>query len=264
MPNRSLTHTLQTMIRIVLNPKYEHLREAITQLIHPFRFARGGKVLHDGRNTIKRFDFDGTSLAVKRYGHISMLNKVVYGTLRRSKAERAYLHAAKLRNLGVDTPEEVAYVEERHCGILRASYFISLYSDYRPVMELIEEKAPDADVQMYLFDRLANFIYHIHWAGILHRDLNIGNILCAERETGKFSFQLIDTNRMEFRKNLSMQMRMHNLRRLSCPLTIYLSILESYALIVRVGRDSLQLKGVWYRLLFENRKRFKSRLRTLL
>lgn len=58
-------------------------------------------------------------------------------------------------------------------------------------------------------------------------------------------------------------MRMHNLRRLSCPLTIYLSILESYALIVRVERDSLQLKGVWYRLLFENRKRFKSRLKTL-
>lgn len=152
------------------------------------------------------------------------MNKIIYGTLRRSKAERAYLYAARLCNLGIDTPEEVAFVEERRYGILRASYFISLYSDYCPVMELIEEKASDADAQMCLFDQLANFIYHIHWAGILHRDLNIGNILCAERETGKFSFQLIDTNRMEFRKNLSMQMRMHNLRRLSCPLTIYLSI----------------------------------------
>ena len=88
------------------------------------------------------------------------MNKVVYGTLRRSKAERAYLHAARLRDL-VDTPEEVAFVEERHYGILRASYFISLYSDYRPVMEVIEETAPDADVQMGLFDQLANFIYHM-------------------------------------------------------------------------------------------------------
>ena len=252
------------MIRIVLNPKYEHLRDAITQLVHPFRFARSGETLHDGRNTIKHFDCDGLSLAVKRYGHISPLNKVVYGTLRRSKAERAYLHAARLRDLGVDTPEEVAFVEERHYGILRASYFISLYSDYRPVMEVIEETAPDADVQMCLFDQLANFIYHIHWAGILHRDLNIGNILCAESLPGKFSFQLIDTNRMEFRQHLSMQMRMHNLRRLSCPLTIYLAVLESYALIIRAERDSLQLKGVWYRLLFENRKRFKSRVRRLL
>lgn len=72
-----------------LTQNTEYLRESITQLIHPFRFARSGKVLHDGRNTIKRFDSDGTSLAVKRYGHISMLNKVVYGTVRRSKAERA-------------------------------------------------------------------------------------------------------------------------------------------------------------------------------
>lgn len=149
------------MIRIVLNPKYEHPRDAITQLVHPFRFARSGETLHDGRNTIKHFDCDGLSLAVKRYGHISPLNKVVYGTLRRSKAKRAYLHAARLRDLGVDTPEEVAFVEERHYGILRASYFISLYSDYRPVMEVIEETAPDADVQMGLFDQLANFIYHM-------------------------------------------------------------------------------------------------------
>lgn len=252
------------MIRIVLNPKYEHLRDAITQLIHPFRFARSGATLHDGRNTIKRFDLDGLSLAVKRYGHITPLNKAVYGTLRRSKAERAYLHAARLRNLGIDTPEEVAFVEERHYGILRTSYFISLYSEYRPVMELIEEKASAADDPEALLDQLAGFIYHIHWAGILHRDLNIGNILCTERQPGKFSFQLIDTNRMEFRQILSMQERMHNLRRLSCPLTIYLSILEKYALILRTERDSLQLKGVLYRLLFEKRERFKSRLKILL
>ena len=28
-------------------------------------------------------------------------------------------------------------------------------------MEVIEETAPDADVQMGLFDQLANFIYHM-------------------------------------------------------------------------------------------------------
>ena len=188
----------------------------------------------------------------------------MYGLVRGSKAERAYLHAARWRNLGIDTPEEVAFVEERRYGILRASYFISLYSDYRPVMEVMEETAPDADVKMCLFDQLANFIYHIHWAGILHRDLNIGNILCAESLPGKFSFQLIDTNRMEFRQHLSMQMRMHNLRRLSCPLTIYLAILGSSALIVRPERASLELKGVLYRLLFENSKRLKSRVSRLL
>lgn len=105
----------------------------------------------------------------------------------------------RLRNLGVDTPEEVAFVEERRYGILKVSYFFSLYSDYRPVMELIEGKALDANIQKGLFDQLATFIHHIHWAGILHRDLNIGNILCAEKQPGVFSFQLIDTNRMEFR-----------------------------------------------------------------
>ena len=108
------------------------------------------------------------------------------------------------------------------------------------------------------------YLSYFPWEGSLHRDLNICNIFCAERLAGKLSFQLIDTNRMEFRQHLSMQMRMHNLRRLSCPLTIYLAVLESYALIIRAERDSLQLKGVWYRLLFENRKRFKSRVRRLL
>lgn len=51
------------------------------------------------QNTIKRFD--GASLAVKQYGHVSPLNKDRYdSTLCRSKTERTCLHAAKLRNLG--------------------------------------------------------------------------------------------------------------------------------------------------------------------
>lgn len=252
------------MIRIVLNPKYEHLRPAIEQAVHPLRFARTGEVLHAGRNTVKRIGCGGILLVVKRYGRVSPLNRVVYGVLRRSKAERAYLHAGKLRSLGIDTPEEVAFVEERHGGLLRASYFVSLYSDHRPVMELLGRMAPGTAEQSRLLDRLTDFICRIHWAGILHRDLNIGNILCAESPRGEYTFQLIDTNRMEFRRVLSMRQRMHNLRRLSCPVDIFLGVLDRYARVVRTESGPVQLKGVWCRLLFESRQRLKSRLRALL
>lgn len=252
------------MIRLVLNPKYEHLRADIEQLARPFRFARTGEPLHDGRNSVRRFECGGLSLAVKRYGRISLLNRIVYGLLRRSKAERAYLHAGKMRSLGIDTPEEVAFLEERRRGVLRASYFVSLYSSHRPVMELIARTAPETAERSCLLDRLTDFIYRIHRAGILHRDLNIGNILCKEGPQGEYTFQLIDTNRMEFRHSLSMRQRMHNLRRLSCPVAVFLHMLDRYARIARTESCSVQLKGVWCRLLFENRKRLKSRFRALL
>nr|WP_306449772.1 hypothetical protein [Odoribacter splanchnicus] len=55
-------------------------------------------------------------LAVKSYERLTLCNRMLYGSLRKSKAMRAYLYADRLRRLGIDTPEEVAVVEIRRGG----------------------------------------------------------------------------------------------------------------------------------------------------
>ncbi len=103
-------------MKILINPRYEHLRPFVERLARPIFFARNGVTLHDGRNVVKLFEADGVQLVVKSYERLSPFNRLAYGVLRKSKAVRAYLHADRLRRLGIDTPEEVAAVEIRRGG----------------------------------------------------------------------------------------------------------------------------------------------------
>lgn len=117
-------------MKFEINPCYSTLESFVRSLAVPLFFARNGEVLHEGRNTLKLFEADGQRVVVKRYGRLSFFNRLVYGMLRKSKAERAYRHVVRLHKLGIDTPEELGFVEIRRRGLLRDSYFVSAYSDY--------------------------------------------------------------------------------------------------------------------------------------
>lgn len=248
-------------MKILINPRYEHLRPFVERLTRPIFFTRHGETLHSGRNTVKLFETDGIRLVVKSYERLSLFNRFAYGLLRKSKAMRAYRHAGQLRRLGIDTPEEVAVVEIRKGGAMRHCYFVSLYTDYesiRPATELFMQRE---EVKRVL-DGAAGFLVRLHWAGVEHKDLNVGNIL-YRKEKDRYHFQVIDTNRMSFHKYMSMRRRLRNMRRLSCGATAYLYVLHRYAELLRTDADEVQLKGVVYRLLFEWRQRMKRKLKSI-
>lgn len=253
-------------MKITINPSYAScpaIEAFVQSLASCGGFDSGGTTLHDGRNTVKVFDTTAGRLAVKRYGHLTMLNRIVYGTLRRSKAERAYLHAFRLRKLGIDTPEAIAVVETRRHGALHESYFVSRCSDLRPMRPVTEQFAQTrqgADI----LDALASFLLRMHNNGILHNDLNISNILYDGDTDGQYRFQVIDTNRMTFNRRLSMRQRLDNLRRLSCPTPAYLYILEQYARCRNADTESVQLEGAIMRLVFDMRQRLKQGIKSAL
>ena len=246
-------------MKIVVNLKYAGLEPWLRQLADPGWFERNGTTLHKGRNTIKCFETEGVRLVVKRYGRPSPVNRLIYGTLRRSKAMRAYLHAGRLLKLGIETPEMVAAIDIRRRGFLSDSYFVSEWScgkPMRPVTERYAETPGDARI----LDAFAEFLFRVHNAGIFHEDLNIGNILYRPADQG-YRFELLDTNRMSFHRRLSKRRRLDNLRRLSCPAPAYLRILDRYAELVHSDPATLQFWGVLKRLLFEFRQRCKRNLR---
>ncbi len=225
-------------------------------------FLRNGLTIHSGRNTLKVFEADGRTVVVKSYDRLSSFNRLIYGWLRRSKAERAYRNAARLHSLGIDTPEGLGFVDIRRRGMLVASYFIASYSDYRPIAEAVNN-FPCNPCSREIIDALAKFLVHLHWAGILHEDLNVGNILYKEDGSGGYLFQIIDTNRMSFHRQLSIRRRVDNLRRLSCNTPPFVHLLGRYAELLDVNPDVLQLKGVFSRLLFEVRQRMKRRMKSM-
>ncbi len=197
-------------MKLVLNGKYAGMRHFVSRLPEKEWFATQGTTIHNGRNTLKIMDICGVETVVKKYGHITLFNRFVYGKLRKSKAVRAYTYAARLREAGIDTPEEIAIVETRRNGLLNDSFFVSVKSRHSSLGDALDSLSANEGKEE-LIKALSEFLFRVHEAGICHKDLHQGNILYERTEDGRWHFQLIDINQMAFCKHMSMRKRIVNL-----------------------------------------------------
>lgn len=192
------------MTTVTINPKYNFLKEYIEKI--PATFAALDQVLYNDRNVIKTDEVSGVKLVIKSFNRIYLSNRIRYSFFHPSKAKRAYDYGLQLLQKGFLTPEPVAFIECFEYGLLKQSYFISLYTDFAPLSSHL------ADGQDLLMRDLARYTFQLHKDGIYHMDYSSGNILC-KKENGRFQFSLIDNNRMKFGR-FSYARRLKNFRRL--------------------------------------------------
>lgn len=243
-----------------ISSRHNHIAVLIDQVLTPEYFEREGQLMHSGRNTVKRFA-DGTAdIVVKRYGRITFFNRIMYATLRKSKARRAYENACRLRKMGVGTPEEIAYAEWRKGLMMTSCCLITEFSDWLPLTFLADYRFGNTDNEP-LLDALTEWIIGLHDKGIEHQDLNIGNILYRKEPDGRLSFQVIDINRMRFRKEMTLDKRLKNLCRLSSNTDLTNYILRRYAEHKNHNHDHIVMRGFLYKALFELRQTAKRRVR---
>lgn len=180
-------------IKIDLNPKYKFLEKFVTSM--PDLFSREGEVIYTGRNLIKVLESDGVPVNVKRYRTPNFFNRVVYSFIRPSKGIRAFTYPQRLLELGFETPEPIAYIEERRFGLIGLSYFLSIQSSYRFTFY----QFGNADIHdcRDIIVEFARFTARLHDAGVYHRDYSPGNIL-FDQVDGTYRFCLVDINRMSF------------------------------------------------------------------
>ncbi len=172
-------------MRIVLNPKYDHLRGWIEQL--PHTFDNQGKVIYEERNQIRLID----GLCVKRYCSPRWWNRLAYAFLRKPKAQRAYENAVKLLKSGIGTPEPVAYILGSN------DYLVTVTSSLtRNFYEFRDGVIAGKEDIICAF---ARFTAQLHDAGIKHLDYSPGNIL-FDKKGDTWHFELVDINRMRFGK----------------------------------------------------------------
>ena len=184
------------MTNCQLQEKYvlEHLEE---------QFDKSDKVLYNKRNTVK---IVGDDLVVKRFRRPRFPMSLLYGTLYKSKARRSYEYA---RRLGEMTPEPVMYKQQRCGWLLRDSYYVSRLSRLPYTMRMLEHDLQFPDRQRHL-DSIARFTAKLHNQGIIHRDYSGGNILFDDND----NIQLVDLNRVRFRRHISLRAGLRNLGRL--------------------------------------------------
>lgn len=261
LPMKNKLHNITT--DSIINPRYLKLHEFVMSLPETFDSLEQAIILRDIRNTIKSVSVEGEKLVIKSFAHPSLLNRYIYGKLRRSKSQRAYHFSQQLRELGFDTPEPIAAIDCFRGNRLIKSFYISQYSNYESFERVFEGALQGKDITL-LLDALTDFLVALHEQGVMYNDLNIMNILYRKREDEGYDFQLLDTNRITFHRTLSKRQRIKDLRRLSCPPPIYCYILNHYAEQVGYNAEDFELWGILDRLMLVRRNRWKSKFKSIL
>lgn len=196
--------------QIHINNKFSEFRELIENL--PESFDSIGESIYMGRNYVRMVNIHDTRLVIKSFDHITALNRLVYGTIRKPKATRSYLNSQKLIQNGFDSPEPVGYLNCFKNGVLGQSYYISEYTGSRPLFEVF---SMNIAISEKIIRDFARFTLRLHKNGIYHKDYNVRNIL-YKRENNSTTFSLIDNNRMWFGK-YSYKSSIRNLKRTEIP-----------------------------------------------
>jgi hypothetical protein len=212
-------------MKMVINPTYHQLEFFIKNI--PDRFEKEGRVIYNERNMLKVFTEQGYDIVVKRFRVPILLNKFAYSFLRKSKAERSYKYAFRLQEKGINTPDPIAYIENKKKGLIHFSYYICIFDkDSSSIRNQMLGKEGGEE----FLNALAFFIAELHKKGILFLDLSPGNIL-YKIENGRPVFSLIDINRMTFLSKIPLKKRYINFKRLSERPTIVHYLAQEYAKI---------------------------------
>ncbi|MDU8886107.1 lipopolysaccharide kinase InaA family protein [Yeosuana sp. MJ-SS3] len=198
-------------MKSVFNKEFKNNEREIKRFIKNFDFD--GQVFgNQKRNTIKLFNLNDKQLNVKSFKVPNLINQIVYRFFRKSKAHRSFEYATKLLELGIGTPQPIAYFESTSFFLFKKSFYVSEHLDcdltYR---ELIHDfNYPDHETILRAFTR---FTYKLHENGINFLDHSPGNTLIKKTEQG-YIFFLVDLNRMTFGP-MSFDERMKNFARLT-------------------------------------------------
>jgi hypothetical protein len=178
-------------------------------------FNESGILFGDGkRNKIKLFEVDGKTINVKSFKIPNLVNSIIYKYFRKSKAKRSFEFASYLIENGIGTPEPIGYFENFSFFGLKDSYYISehLYCDLT-FRELVQFE--DYEEHEIILRQFTQFCFLLHQKGIEFKDHSPGNTLIKKIASEKYAFYLVDLNRMEFHQNMSFELRMKNLSRLT-------------------------------------------------
>ncbi len=194
-----------------INPKYNSRKNFLDDCISNYE-TKGQPFGNQKRNSLKLFSEQDLVINIKSFKVPNIFNQIAYSFFRKSKAQRSFEYALKLEELGIGTPEPIAFYEESDKILFGKSYYVSeqLQCDltYR---ELINDfNYEDYDNILRQFTR---FTYELHEKGIEFLDHSPGNTLIV-KHGDDYSFYLVDLNRMNF-KSMDFETRMKNFARLS-------------------------------------------------
>ena len=155
--------------------------------------TRLGSVIYKRRNELRLLSFHGREFVVKQFAVPNIINRLVYGRLRKSKAQRSYEYASLLLSKGIGSPKPVAWMTVRDGLLFGRSYYVALKSDCHYTYNDILAGTLDSEEERRYLVLIAQATARLHDEGMVHMDFSRGNILF-----GNDRVEFIDLNRIRF------------------------------------------------------------------
>jgi Lipopolysaccharide kinase (Kdo/WaaP) family len=194
----------------VFQVKYRDFELEIDNFIKTFDSS--GENIKDARNKLKLFKLNDKIVNIKSFRIPNLINQIVYKYFRKSKAQRSFEYATKLTQLGIGTPNPIAYYEFTTPLLYKKSFYVSeqLECDFT-YRELIH----DFNFPCYeqILREFTRFTFDLHEKGIHFSDHSPGNTLIL-KNGDHYSFYLVDLNRMKF-ESMNFENRIKNFSRLT-------------------------------------------------
>lgn len=202
---------------VVARPEYRDLIDRLFEVLQ-----RGeGSVVRALRNEVILIPFEGQAFYLKRFSLPILVNRIIYGNLRSSKAQRSYEHAQWLIAHGLHTPEPIAWHEERPWFLFRDSYYLSRASVCPYTMgSLVEAEGSPRSYQEDdepIIRAIAIMAARLHKAHAIHMDFTRNNILFrpvmpTDPPGTEVRIELVDLNRIRIGFHISIEQGLKNLR----------------------------------------------------
>ena len=250
-------------IKIMFSKSVQNSKQ-ILNCIKEFKSDLGTVFGNGDRNIIKLFDLDGQTINIKSFKIPNIVNKVAYKHFRKSKAKRSFEYATILLQKGIGTPQPLAYFENFNKFGLLDSYYVSEHLDcdltFRELVEI-----PDYPDHENILRQFVKFTFDLHEAGIEFLDHSPGNTLIKKGQDGKYSFYLVDLNRMNFHEGMDFTTRMKNFSRLT-PKKEMIQVMSNeyakyYSQSETVIFENMWMETTTFQEKFAKKKRLKKQLK---
>ena len=179
-----------------LNERYNNTKDFLLNIKKYFK--ENNQTIHKARNELKIIEYKNIETVVKAFKIPNKINQIVYAYFRDSKAKKSYKNAIKLKNLGLNTPEPIGYIEFYRNFLFKESFFIAEKYDYNfTIREPLRNKELENREEIII--QFVKFTYDLHKNNVYHKDFSAGNTLVSV-EDNSYEFSIVDINRMEFKK----------------------------------------------------------------
>ena len=246
-----------------INSNFNSIKELILE--HILQFNSSGKYFVQGqRNAIKLFEIDDITLNIKSFKKPNLINKIVYRYFRKSKARRSFEYASKLMDLGIGTPNPIAYLDNFDFIGLNDSYYVCEHlEDVFEFRALVQNE--DFNKRESIIRQFVKFSYQMHQKGVEFLDHSPGNTLIKDNNDGTYSFYLVDLNRMKFHESIDFQTRMKNLSHLTPQKDMIVIMANEYAKLSGEKEQNV-FETLWkftsdFQFRYHRKKRIKKKLK---